>query len=109
MKFSRKASMLARIDPVAYKTISKRPRRRRATISVRRDANFRRTADGRSLISASDDYGGLHRLRSPRLRHGAWWGIKHNDEARACAKIMPAASQKDEQLYTRAKTSNMYT
>lgn len=71
MKFSRKASMLARIDPVAYKTIGKRLRRRRATISVRRDANFRRTADGRSLISASDDYGGLHRLRSPRLRHGA--------------------------------------
>lgn len=74
MKFSRKASMRARIDPVAYKTIGKRSRRR-GTISVRRDANFRRTTDGRSLISASDDYGGQHRLRSARL------GSNHEDKA----------------------------
>ena len=74
VRLSRKASMLARIDPVAYKTIGKRPRRR-GTISVRRGANFRRTTDGRSLISASDDYGGQHRLRSPRLASG------HEDKA----------------------------
>ena len=49
--------MLARIDPVAYKTIGERPRRR-GTISGRRDANFRRTTDERSLIRASGDYGG---------------------------------------------------
>lgn len=67
MKFSRKSLILARIDPVAYKTIGKRSRRR-STISVRRGANFRRTTDGRSLISASDDYGGHHRFRSPRPR-----------------------------------------
>lgn len=68
---------------------------RRGAIFARRVANFRRTADGRSLISSSDDYGGRHRRRRSHSRRGR---IKHNAPLRGSgerAKIMPARAEKE--------------